>query len=50
VKAYVIRRLLLIIPTFIGISLITFLVVQLAPGSPVYMKLRQAESGMSSSA
>ena len=45
-KAYLIRRLLLIVPTFIGISLITFLVVQLAPGSPVYMKLRQAEGGM----
>ena len=49
-KAYLIRRLLLIVPTFLGISLITFLVVQLAPGSPVYMKLRQAESGMSSGA
>ena len=43
-KAYLIRRFLLIIPAFIGISLITFLVVQLAPGSPVYMKLRQAEN------
>lgn len=41
---------MLIVPTFIGISLITFLVVQLAPGSPVYMKLRQAQAGMSSSA
>lgn len=34
--AYIIRRLLLIIPTFIGISLISFFVIQLAPGSPVY--------------
>ena len=42
-KAYITRRLLLIIPTFIGISLITFLVVQLAPGSPVYLKLAQME-------
>jgi len=41
---------MLIVPTFLGISLITFLVVQLAPGSPVYMKLRQAQAGMSSSA
>lgn len=50
-KAYLIRRLLLIVPTFIGISLITFLVVQLAPGSPVYMKLHQAEAaGMTSDA
>jgi len=39
---------LLVIPTFVGISLITFLVVQLAPGSPIYFKLRQAESGLAS--
>lgn len=43
-KAYLIRRLLLIIPTFFGISLITFLVVQLAPGSPVYLRLQQQQS------
>lgn len=49
-KAYIIRRLMLIVPTFIGISLVTFLVVQLAPGSPVYFKLRQGQSGMSSEA
>ena len=47
-RAYLIRRLLLVIPTFVGISLITFLVVQLAPGSPIYFKLRQAESGLAS--
>jgi peptide/nickel transport system permease protein len=33
-KAYVIRRLLLMIPTFFGISLILFLVLNLAPGRP----------------
>lgn len=32
------------VPTFFGISLITFLVVQLAPGSPVYLKLQQMQS------
>lgn len=36
------------IPTFIGITLITFLVVQLAPGSPIFLKLNTAEN-MSSS-
>lgn len=36
------------IPTFIGITLITFLVVQLAPGSPIFLKLNSAEN-MSSS-
>ena len=38
-SAYLVRRLLLIIPTFLGISLISFMVVQLAPGSPIYFKL-----------
>lgn len=47
-KAYLLRRLFLIVPTFIGISLITFLVVQLAPGSPVYFKLRRGETGLAS--
>ena len=39
-REYLIRRLRLIIPTFLGITLITFLVIQLAPGNPAAMKLR----------
>jgi peptide/nickel transport system permease protein len=39
-RDYLIRRLLLIIPTFLGITLITFMVIQLAPGDPAAMKLR----------
>jgi peptide/nickel transport system permease protein len=38
VTDYILRRLLLIIPTLLGISLITFLVVQLAPGDPTLLK------------
>ncbi len=45
--AYLLRRLLLIIPTFLGISVITFSVVQLLPGSPVFLRLQSA-SGMGS--
>jgi peptide/nickel transport system permease protein len=41
-RQYLIRRLLLIIPTFLGITLITFLVIQLAPGDPASMKLRMS--------
>ena len=37
-RAYLIRRLALIVPTFIGISVISFFVIQLAPGSPIYFK------------
>ena len=33
--AYILRRLLLIIPTLIGIMLLNFVIVQFAPGGPV---------------
>ena len=33
--AYIVRRLLLIIPTLFGILLINFLIIQAAPGGPV---------------
>ena len=35
VTAYITRRLLLIVPTLVGIMLINFVVIQLAPGGPV---------------
>lgn len=36
---YLVKRLLLLIPTFFGITLMTFSIVQLAPGSPVSLAL-----------
>ena len=39
--AYVIRRLLLIIPTLFGIMLINFAIVQFAPGGPVEQMVAQ---------
>lgn len=45
-KAYLIRRLLLIVPTFIGISLISFFVIQLAPGSPIHFKLMAGQGAL----
>ncbi len=45
-KAYLIRRLLLIVPTFIGISLVSFFVIQLAPGSPIYFRLMATQGDM----
>jgi len=39
---YTIRRLLLTIPTLIGISVVTFILVHLAPGSPVSTELALA--------
>ncbi len=39
--AYLIKRFFLIIPTFLGITLITFFIIQLAPGNPVSIKIQQ---------
>jgi peptide/nickel transport system permease protein len=36
---YIIRRLLWMVPTLIGITLITFLMIQLAPGDPVKISI-----------
>ena len=33
--AYIVRRILLMIPTIFGILLISFVIVQFAPGGPV---------------
>jgi microcin C transport system permease protein len=47
--AYIIRRLLLMIPTLFGILLVSFVVVQFAPGGPVERVLAQL-SGMDTGA
>ena len=39
--AYIFRRLLLVIPTLIGIMLINFAVVQIVPGGPVEQMIAQ---------
>jgi len=44
-KEYIIKRLFLLVPTLIGITLVTFFIIQLAPGSPVQSKL-QLEEGI----
>lgn len=49
-RAYIIRRLLLIIPTFIGISMLTFALIQLAPGSPIALKLQGMDGAMQADA
>ena len=47
-KDYLIKRLLQIIPTLLGITLITFLIIQLAPGNPAMMKLQLSSEGQMS--
>jgi ABC-type microcin C transport system permease subunit YejB len=49
--AYIARRLLLMIPTLLGILLVSFIVVQFAPGGPVERVIAQvtgADTGASS--
>jgi microcin C transport system permease protein len=42
---YLLRRTLLMIPTFIGITLVCFFVINLAPGGPVEQKLQALRFG-----
>jgi microcin C transport system permease protein len=44
---YFIRRLLLIIPTFLGITVITFFILQIVPGGPLEMEIMKLRMGMS---
>ena len=41
--AYIIRRLLLVFPTLLGILIINFALVQFVPGGPVEQILAQIE-------
>ena len=46
--AYLIRRLLLVIPTFLGITIVCFALTRLLPGGPVevqLMKMRNIGGG-----
>jgi microcin C transport system permease protein len=43
--AYILRRLLLIIPTLLGIMILNFIIIQFAPGGPVEQILFQMERG-----
>ena len=49
-RAYIIRRLLLMVPTLFGVTLVTFFIMQLAPGDPLKMQLSQSGSQGESSA
>ena len=38
---YLLRRILVAIPTFIGITLVTFVIINTAPGGPIEQKLQK---------
>ena len=42
---YIFRRLLLMIPTLLGLTLIVFVIINLAPGSPIEQKIQQLRFG-----
>ncbi len=43
---YVLKRLLLMVPTLFGVLLLTFVVVQFVPGGPVEQYLAEAKAGL----
>lgn len=42
---YLIRRILIMIPTMFGVTLIVFAIINLAPGSPIEQKIQQMRFG-----
>jgi peptide/nickel transport system permease protein len=42
-RGYFLKRLLLVIPTLLGISIISFAIIHLAPGDPAELKLEQSD-------
>ena len=45
-RSYFLKRALLLIPTLVGISLISFVIIQLAPGDPASLKVGDATAGI----
>lgn len=43
---YFIRRFLLVVPTFLGITLLVFTIMQLVPGGPLEQELLKLQAGM----
>lgn len=42
---YILKRLLIMIPTLLGITLVTFVIINLAPGSPIEQRIQQMKFG-----
>ena len=42
---YLLRRILIAVPTFLGITLVTFLIINMAPGGPIEQKLQKIRMG-----
>ena len=44
--AYILKRVLLMLPTLLGVLLLTFVVVQFVPGGPVEQYMAEARAGV----
>ena len=44
-REYIIRRLLLMVPTILGITIVCFTLIQFVPGGPVEQVLARLEGG-----
>ena len=44
-QTYILRRLLVMIPTLLGVTIIVFGIINLAPGSPIEQKIQQLKFG-----
>jgi microcin C transport system permease protein len=44
-RTYIIKRILLMIPTLIGLTIITFFLLQFVPGGPAEVELMKMQSG-----
>jgi len=44
-KTYILKRLLIMIPTMLGITVITFAIIRLAPGDPAAMRVGSSVTG-----
>jgi microcin C transport system permease protein len=42
---YILKRLLIMIPTLLGVTIVTFVIINLAPGSPIEQKIQQMKFG-----
>ena len=45
-RGYLLKRIFLLVPTLLGISTVSFLIIQLAPGDPATMRLGNATQGI----
>ena len=44
-RTYILRRLFVMIPTLLGVTMIVFGIINLAPGSPIEQKIQQLKFG-----